>query len=55
MRDIPTLADREEQETSSMDVRTPLQPAVVTQKQTPKLLQQHATLGTSQPFHATPL
>jgi len=33
MRDIPTLADREEQEISSMDVRTPLQPAVVTPKQ----------------------
>ena len=32
MRDIPALADREEQEISSMDVRTPLQPAVVTPK-----------------------
>ena len=33
MRDIPALADREEQETSSLDGRTPLQPAVVTPKQ----------------------
>ena len=33
MRDIPALAYREELETSSMDVRTPLQPAVVTPKQ----------------------
>ena len=33
MRDIPTLANLEERETSSVDVRTPLQPAVVTAKQ----------------------
>ena len=33
MRDIPALADREEQETSSLDGRTPLQPAIVTPKQ----------------------
>jgi hypothetical protein len=33
MRDIPALADREELERSSMDVRTPLQPAVVTLKE----------------------
>ena len=33
MRDIPTLADREELETSSTDVRTALQPAVVTPNQ----------------------
>jgi mannose-6-phosphate isomerase-like protein (cupin superfamily) len=33
MRDIPTLADREERETSSMDVRTLLQPVVVAPKQ----------------------
>jgi quercetin dioxygenase-like cupin family protein len=33
MRDIPALADREELETSSMDARTPLQPAIVTPKQ----------------------
>src|SRR6516225_3932661 len=33
MRDIPTLANREEQETSSMEVRTPLQPTVATPKQ----------------------
>ena len=33
MRDIPALADREEQETSFTDVRTPLQPAIVAPKQ----------------------
>ena len=33
MRDIPALADREEQETSSLDGRTPLQPAIVAPKQ----------------------
>jgi mannose-6-phosphate isomerase-like protein (cupin superfamily) len=33
MRDIPALTDREELETSSLDVRTALQPAVVTPKQ----------------------
>ena len=33
MRDIPTLADREVRETSSMDVRTLLQPVVVAPKQ----------------------
>src|SRR5262249_41137152 len=33
MRDIPALADREELETTHMDARTPLQPAVVTPKQ----------------------
>jgi hypothetical protein len=33
MSDLPALADREELERSSMDVRTPLQPAVVTPKQ----------------------
>src|SRR5262249_8389710 len=33
MRNIPALADREEPETSSANVRTPLQPAIVTSKQ----------------------
>ena len=33
MRDIPALADRKEQETSSLDGRTPLQPTIVTPKQ----------------------
>ena len=33
MRDIPALADREKQETSSTDARSPLQPTIVTPKQ----------------------